>query len=95
MTIRYCAEINIAKVGQHGDFFYGNTIFEPNTKEPYIIDRGYYKENSNPLYDFVGIAKRAPNDSAEDFRNNLSGAGQLGPALRALILRAKEHLVLI
>ena len=67
----------------------------PNTKEPYTIDRGHHKENSNPLCDFIAIAKRAPNDSAEEFRNNLSGAGQLGPALRALILRAKEHLELI
>jgi len=34
---------------------------------------------------------KLPNDSPEDFRNNLLGHGQFSPALRALVARAKEH----
>jgi ubiquinone/menaquinone biosynthesis C-methylase UbiE len=88
-------KLNIVKSAQHGDFFWGNIIFDPKTKELHVIDWEYYKENSNPLFDFVLFvitAMKLPNDSPEDFRNNLSGHGQLSPViLRTLIARAKEH----
>jgi SAM-dependent methyltransferase len=83
-------KLNIVKSAQHGDFFWGNILFDPKTKQLHVIDWEYYKENSNPL--FVITAMKLPNDSPEDFRNNLSGRGQLSPVvLRALIARAKEH----
>jgi ubiquinone/menaquinone biosynthesis C-methylase UbiE len=87
--------LNIAKSAQHGDFWHGNILFDPKIKEVHVIDWEYYKENSNPLYDFVFfvvMAMRLPNDSVEDFRTNLSGQGQFSPTLRALIARAKEYL---
>jgi ubiquinone/menaquinone biosynthesis C-methylase UbiE len=87
-------KLNITKTAQHGDFFWGNIIFDPKTKQLHVIDWEYYKENSNPLYDFVFfvvMAMKLPNDSPEDFRNNLSGHGQFSPSLRALVARAKEH----
>jgi ubiquinone/menaquinone biosynthesis C-methylase UbiE len=88
-------KLNIVKSAQHGDFFWGNILFDPKTKQLHVIDWEYYKENSNPLFDFVLFvitAMKLPNDSPEDFRNNLSGRGQLSPVvLRALIARAKEH----
>jgi aminoglycoside phosphotransferase (APT) family kinase protein len=71
-----------------------NILFDPKTKELHVIDWEYYKENSNPLYDFVCFVIRAmesPNGSIEDFRNNLSGTTQFSPVLGALIARAKEH----
>jgi ubiquinone/menaquinone biosynthesis C-methylase UbiE len=87
-------KLNIATSAQHGDFWHGNIIFNPKTKELHVIDWEYYKENSNPLYDFVFFvvsAMRLPNGTAKDFRTNLSGRGQFSPALKALIARAKEH----
>jgi hypothetical protein len=88
-------KLNIVKSAQHGDFFWGNILFDPKTKQLHVIDWEYYKENSNPLFDFVLFvitAMKLPNDSPEDFRNNLLGTGQLSPVvLRALIARAKEH----
>jgi SAM-dependent methyltransferase len=87
-------KIKIVKSAQHGDFWHGNILFDPKTKELHVIDWEYYKENSNPLYDFVFFvvnAMRLPNNSAEDFRNNLSGHGRFSPVLRSLISRAKEH----
>jgi SAM-dependent methyltransferase len=87
-------KLSIATSAQHGDFWDGNIIFNPKTKELHIIDWEYYKENSNPLYDFVFFvvsAMRLPNGTAQDFRTNLSGQGQFSPALKALIVRAKEH----
>jgi hypothetical protein len=87
-------KLNIVKAAQHGDFHYMNILFDPKTKELHVIDWEYYKENSNPLYDFVCFVIRAmesPNGSIEDFRNNLSGTTQFSPVLGALIARAKEH----
>jgi SAM-dependent methyltransferase len=87
-------KLKIVKSARHGDFWHGNIIFDPKTKQLHIIDWEYYEENSNPLYDFVFfvvMAMRLPNNSVKDFRNNLLGHGQFSPALRALIARAKEH----
>jgi len=87
-------KLNIVKAAEHGDFSYMNILFDPKTKELHVIDWEYYKENSNPLYDFVSFVIRAmesPNGSIEDFRNNLSGATPFAPVLGALIARAKEH----
>jgi SAM-dependent methyltransferase len=87
-------KLNIVKSAQHGDFWRGNILFDPKTKQLYVIDWELYKENSNPLYDFVyfvAMAMGLPNGSADDFRNNLSGRGIFSPALKALIARAKEH----
>src|SRR5215216_3567035 len=42
-------KLNIATSAQHGDFWHGNIIFNPKTKELHVIDWEYYKENSNPL----------------------------------------------
>ena len=87
-------KLNIVKAAQHGDFWHGNILFDPKTKKLHVIDWEYYKENSNPLYDFVYFIMRGmklPNESPEDFRNNLLGHGQFSPALRALVASAKEH----
>ena len=88
-------KLNITKTAQHGDFFWGNILFDPKTKQLHVIDWEYYKENSNPLFDFVYFvitAMKLPYDSANGFRNNLSDDGILSPmVLRALIARAKEH----
>jgi Choline/ethanolamine kinase len=88
-------KLNITKSAQHGDFFWGNILFDPKTKQLHVIDWEYYKENSNPLFDFIYFiitAMGLPYDSANGFRNNLSDNGLVGPTvLRALIARAKEH----
>jgi thiamine kinase-like enzyme len=87
-------KLNIVKAAQHGDFWHGNILFDPKTNELHVIDWEYYKENSNPLYDFVYFVVRTmklPNESPEDFRNNLLGTGQFSPALIPLIARAKEY----
>jgi SAM-dependent methyltransferase len=87
-------KLNIVKSAQHGDFWRGNILFDPKTKQLYVIDWELYKENSNPLYDFVyfvAMAMGLPNGSADDFRNNLLGRGIFSPALKALIARAKEY----
>jgi hypothetical protein len=87
-------KLNIAKAAQHGDFWHDNIVFDPNTKELHVIDWEYYKENANPLYDlvfFVVNAMQLPNNSAKDFKNNLSGNGRFSPVLGKLLARAKEH----
>ena len=87
-------KLNIVKAAQHGDFWHGNILFDPKTKQIHVIDWEDYTENSNPLHDFVlfvVMAMGLPNNSTDDFRNNLLGHGQFSPALRALITRAKEH----
>jgi aminoglycoside phosphotransferase (APT) family kinase protein len=75
-------KLNIVKAAQHGDFWHGNILFDPKTKQIHVIDWELYTENSNPLHDFVlfvVMAMGLPNNSADDFRNNLLGHGQFSP----------------
>jgi len=82
----YMKTLRIDKTAEHGDFWLKNILIDRSENKINVIDWENYKEESNPLFDFVFfiIVMLVLEDGIEQFRDNLNGRGKLSSIVKEL-----------
>lgn len=86
----YLLAHDLHKCSEHGDFFYSNILINPKIKKVAVIDWNYFREEGDPLFDFVFFlicAMQFPtggNTPVQEFKQNLDGNGSFSKNLSGL-----------
>ena len=90
----YLSSINLTKTAQHGDFWYGNILFNGDNKKITVIDWENFEENTNPLFDYVFFiinAMQLPTNPRKTFKDNYHKSGPFLPILEKLQPLVVKH----
>ena len=80
----YLESIQINKTEEHGDFWHGNILIDSALHKIWVIDWEYYREEGNPLFDFVFLLLNAikfASKNPEEIVAHLNGNGKFMPIL--------------
>ena len=79
-------EINMTSV--HGDFWFSNIVYEPETRKISIIDWDTYSEKGNPYEDFIWLLCNLMGKSSKHptlkFKKYLEGNGEMNKIMELL-----------
>lgn len=81
-------------VSEHGDFFYGNIIFDSSSDKISVIDWEYFKEMGDPFFDFVWFiinSMMLPSNSHEEFQANMEKRGSFKSIMEQLLSKVNCH----
>jgi len=89
LLLESLSKVNIPKNSEHGDFFAGNVLISDDGKT-YVIDWEFYREDGEPLFDFVffilnNAIARGPVFSS--LRDSFCGRGKYAPILKDVVPR--------
>jgi len=90
----YLETLEINKTPEHGDFWHGNILVDPITHKMWVIDWEYFREEGNPLYDFIFLlinGMKLSSKTIEEFESNLHGSGKFSPILKELKNKINKH----
>ena len=90
---KYVETLKINKTAEHGDFYFRNILIESNTNKTNVIDWENYKEEGNPLFDFVffftGVILFL--GGVEQFKSNLNGSGRFSLTVKEMKVLIENH----
>lgn len=90
----YVSNFNFNKTAEHGDFWYGNILFDGKLNKLNVIDWEYFNREGNPLYDlgfFILNAMLSPGDSEEEFILNLKRSGRFSSIIGPIEDKIRSH----
>lgn len=90
----YVTNLSFHKTAEHGDFWYGNVLVDPNTRKLNVIDWEYFQGTGNPLYDLLFFFLNGmlyPADSEQEFIKNLNDNGKFVVIMKELRNSIHSH----